>query len=91
MDQLGWPSRAVATNNVYRPEAPGGLYDELPDIFHCYLAVRFGVDWFGMSSNVIRPDTGAALVLASVVTEAELAPLHRSRQRTTTAINAACA
>ncbi|MBI4800600.1 MAG: epoxyqueuosine reductase [Desulfarculus sp.] len=74
LDQLGWPSRAVAANNVYRPEAPGGLHDELPDISHRYLAVRSGVGWFGLSGNVIRPDTGAALVLASVVTEAELAP-----------------
>jgi epoxyqueuosine reductase len=72
LELKGHPSVAVAANHVYRPDSPHGIFDEHPDISHRYLAVRAGVGWFGYSGNVIRPDTAAALVLATVVTQAKL-------------------
>ncbi len=76
LELKGHPSIAVAANHVYRPEGQGGIFDEHPDISHRYLAVRSGVGWFGYSGNVIRTDTGAALVLASMVTRAKLKPTN---------------
>jgi epoxyqueuosine reductase QueG len=74
LDQLGYPSYGVAANAVYRKDTPNGLSDFLPDISHRYLAVRCGVGWFGLSGNVITKDHGAAVVLATTVTTAELEP-----------------
>jgi epoxyqueuosine reductase QueG len=50
------------------------MMDFLPDISHRYLAARSGVGWFGLSGNIITPSHGAAVVLGSVVTTAELGP-----------------
>lgn len=74
LELKGHPSTAVAANNVYRTDTPGGMLDEMPDLSHRYLAVRSGVGWFGLSGNVIHPEFGAALVLGAVVTSAELTP-----------------
>ena len=44
---------------------------------HChdrYLAVRSGLGFFGLSGNVLTSKDGAAVILGSVVTEAELIP-----------------
>ena len=73
-NQKGIVSRHVAVNGVYRHDTPGGMYDFMPDISHRYLAVCSGVGWFGFSGNVITKDHGAAVILGSVVTTAELAP-----------------
>jgi len=73
-DQKGIPSHGCAANAVYRKETPNGILDFAPDISHRYLAVRSGVGWFGYSGNVITPTHGAAVVLGSVVTTAELVP-----------------
>lgn len=70
----GRPSAAVCSNSHYRPEVPGGVYSELPDVSHRYLAVRAGLGHFGFSGNVIRNDVGAAFILGSVVTTTELIP-----------------
>lgn len=70
----GHAAAPVASNAVYRTDTPGGMHDELPDISHRYLAAAAGVGHFGWSGNVIRFDTGAALVLGSMVTTAELTP-----------------
>jgi epoxyqueuosine reductase QueG len=74
LDQHGHPSFAVAANAVYRKDTPGGMLDFMPDISHRYLAVRSGVGWFGLSGNVITKTHGAAVILGSVVTAAELEP-----------------
>ena len=74
LDQHGVPSVAVAANAVYRKDTPGGMLDFMPDISHRYLAVRSGVGWFGLSGNVITKTHGAAVILGSVVTTAELDP-----------------
>jgi epoxyqueuosine reductase QueG len=74
LDQHGYPSFAVAANAVYRKDTPGGILDFRPDISHRYLAVRSGVGWFGLSGNVITRTHGAAVILGSVVTTAELEP-----------------
>ncbi|WP_269850837.1 hypothetical protein [Methanosarcina horonobensis] len=42
--------------------------------FHRYLAVRSGIGHFGYSGNIITKEYGSAIVLASVVTDAELIP-----------------
>jgi epoxyqueuosine reductase len=72
--QKGFKSVPQAANIVYRTDTKNGALDEIPPISHRYLAVRSGLGHFGFSGNVIRNDTGAAVIFASVVTEAELEP-----------------
>jgi len=72
--QHGIPSYGCLSNAVYRPDTPRGMLDFLPDISHRYLAVASGVGWFGFSGNVITKEHGAAVILGSVVTSAELIP-----------------
>jgi epoxyqueuosine reductase QueG len=74
LDQRGYPSYGVSANTVYRKDTPRGLFDFKPDISHRYLAVRSGVGWFGLSGNVITKTHGAAVILGSMVTTAELEP-----------------
>lgn len=74
LNQKGYPSAAQAANLVYRKDTPKGPHDEKPPISHRYLAVRSGVGHFGLSGNVITKDFGAAVILGSVVTTAELNP-----------------
>lgn len=74
LDQKGYPSVAVAANEVYRQETPRGILDMMPDICQRFLAVRSGVGSFGLSGNVITKSHGAAVILGSVVTTAELEP-----------------
>jgi epoxyqueuosine reductase QueG len=50
------------------------MYDFKLDISHRYLAVQSGVGWFGLSGNVIAKQSGASVVLGSVVTTALLEP-----------------
>jgi len=70
----GHKSVPLAANAVYRKDTPNGPFDEKPPISHRYLAVRSGVAHFGLSGNVITPEHGAAVILGSVVTEADLIP-----------------
>jgi epoxyqueuosine reductase QueG len=72
--QRGIPSYGCLSNAVYRPDTARGMLDFLPDISHRYLAVASGVGWFGYSGNVITKEHGAAVILGSVVTSAELIP-----------------
>jgi epoxyqueuosine reductase QueG len=74
LEMKGYPSVPVASNFVYRKDTPRGLLDEMPDISHRYLAVRSGVGYFGLSGNVLRKKEGAAIILGSIVTVAELTP-----------------
>jgi epoxyqueuosine reductase QueG len=73
-NQHGIPSYGVCSNAVYRPDTPRGMADFLPDISHRYLAVRSGVGWFGFSGNIITEQDGAAVLLGTTVTTAELEP-----------------
>ncbi len=74
LEQKGYPSVPIASNNVYRGEVPGGLLAMLPDISLRYLAVRSGVGHLGLSGNVITDSHGAGVILGGVVTSAELTP-----------------
>ena len=74
LEMKGQAAVPVAANNVYRKDTPRGLSDEKPLISHRYLAVRAGLGHFGLSGNVIRKKEGAAIILGSVVTDAELTP-----------------
>jgi epoxyqueuosine reductase QueG len=74
LNMKGFKSIPLVANGVYRKDTPNGPYDEKPPISHRYLAVRSGIGHFGLSGNVIMDKVGAAVILASVVTEAELIP-----------------
>jgi epoxyqueuosine reductase QueG len=74
LNMKGYKSVPLAANAVYRKETPRGPFDEKPPISHRYLAVRSGIAHFGLSGNVITKEYGAAIILGSVVTEAELVP-----------------
>ena len=74
LNQKGHPSAPVAANDVYRTDTPLGVFDMCPPLSHRYLAVRSGVGQFGFSGNVLTRNAGAAVLLGSVVTEAELEP-----------------
>ena len=74
LNQKGYPSIAVSTNDVYRADTPRPLIDMCPPLAHRYLAVRSGVGHFGLSGNILVKNAGAAVILATVVTAAELVP-----------------
>ncbi len=79
LTQKGYPSVPVAANNVFRPPdlwtPPGYIVDfYYPDIAHRYLAVRSGVGHFGLSGNLITKKQGAAVILGTTVTTAQLLP-----------------
>ena len=74
MNQKGYPSVPLTANTAYRTDTKNGRFDEIPPISHRYLAVRSGVGFFGLSGNVLTRQDGAAIILGSVVTEAELIP-----------------
>jgi epoxyqueuosine reductase QueG len=76
LDQMGYPSVAQASNDVYRRDTPFGRIDLYPELSLRYLAVRSGVGHFGLSGNVITKDHGAAVILGCVVTTAELDPTN---------------
>jgi len=73
-NQHGIPSFGVSSNTVYRADTPRGMMDFMPDISHRYLAARSGVGWFGFSGNIITEEHGAAVLLGTTVTTAELEP-----------------
>jgi len=74
LNMKGYKSVPLVANATYRKDTPNGPYDEKPPISHRYLAVRSGIGYFGKSGNVIMDKYGAAIILASVVTEADLIP-----------------
>lgn len=80
LTQKGFPSVPVAANNVFRPAGsthPSNDHIEdsyAPDIAHRFLAVRSGVGHFGQSGNLITRNHGAAVILATTVTSADLIP-----------------
>ncbi len=74
LNQHGYVSVPVPANDVYRADTPMAPYDLQPPIAQRYLAIRSGVGWFGLSGNIITKSAGAGVILASVLTEAELTP-----------------
>jgi epoxyqueuosine reductase QueG len=79
LTQKGYPSVPVAANNVFRPPAHDAASKYIvdlyyPDTAHRYLAVRSGVGHFGLSGNIITKNQGAAVILGTVVTAAQLLP-----------------
>ncbi len=70
----GHKSVPLVANSTYRQDTPNGPFDDKPPVSHRYLAVRAGIGHFGKSGNVIMAKYGAAFILASVVTTAELPP-----------------
>ena len=76
LEMKGHAAVPVESNFVYRKDTPRGLFDEKPPISHRYLAVRAGIGHFGLSGNVIRRKEGAAIILGSVVTDAQLTPTN---------------
>ncbi len=74
LEMKGYVSLALNANIDYRKDTPGGVLDELPPISHRYLAARSGIGFFGFSGNLLTKEYGAAVILGSVVTTAELVP-----------------
>jgi epoxyqueuosine reductase QueG len=74
LQHKGYPAVPLNANTAYRTDTKNGIYDEIPPISHRYLAVRCGVGFFGLSGNVLTKANGAAIILGSVVTAAELIP-----------------
>lgn len=70
--ERGYDAIAVARNNKYREEIKNWQTQMLPDLSHRYIAVRSGVGSFGWSGNVGIKGWGPAIILNTVVTNAEL-------------------
>ena len=70
----GYDFAAGTANRHYRTDTENGIVDMCPTISHRYLAVRSGVGHFGSSGNILTSQAGAAVILGSVVTSAELVP-----------------
>ena len=72
----GFEALAVDINNNYRPEEGAKDFSELvamiPDFSHRYGAVAAGIGRLGWSGNVMTPQFGSAVILATVLTSAEL-------------------
>ena len=74
LNQMGYESKPISPNFVYRKDTPNGNRDMKPVISHRFLAARSGVGFFGLSGHILTKKHGAAIVLASVVTVAKLKP-----------------
>ena len=72
----GFEAKGVEANNIYRPEPRGtdaiNRVEMVPDFSHRYAAVACGLGWLGWSGNLMTPQFGSAVYLASVLTSAEL-------------------
>jgi len=74
LEAQGFKAVGIECNNFYRREVKGWMKDMPPDISHRYIAARSGVGSFGWSGNIGIKDFGTAIILGTVVTDAELAP-----------------
>jgi len=74
LQQSGYKAVPQSANFVYRKDTEDWSLDMHPPISHRYLAVRSGIGYFGYSGNIITKEYGSAIVLVSVVTDAELVP-----------------
>jgi len=76
LNQMGFKAIPIAPNFIYRKDTPNGIRDRKPLISHKYLAARSGVGFFGYSGSILTKNHGSAIVLASVVTDAQLTPTN---------------
>ena len=74
LETKGYKSSGVLGSGVYRREVPGWNIEMYPNLSHRYVAVRSGVGSFGWSGNVGMKGYGTAILLGTVLTEAELTP-----------------
>lgn len=74
LEQMGHRSKGLVANESYREDGSRGKTRMYPDLSHRYIAIRSGVGCFGLSGNVITPGYGAAVILGTCVTAAELEP-----------------
>jgi len=74
LESKGYKSTAVLGSGVYRREIPDWKVNMYPNLSQRYVAVRSGVGSFGWSGNVGMKGHGSAILLGSVLTEAELTP-----------------
>lgn len=77
LEEKGFASKRVVSNNVYRTEVEGWELSMPPDLSHRYVAARSGVGSFGWSGNIGIKGHGAAVILGTTVTDAELEPTGR--------------
>ena len=74
LEEKGFPSKRVISNNIYRTEVEGWQLSMPPDLSHRYVAARSGVGSFGWSGNIGVKGYGCAVILGTTVTEAGLEP-----------------
>ena len=74
LQQQGHKAVPQGANFVYRQDTENWLMDMHPPLSHRYLAIRSGIGHVGYSGNIITKEYGSAIVLASIVTDAELVP-----------------
>jgi epoxyqueuosine reductase len=74
LESKGYKSSAVLGSGVYRREIPDWKVNMYPNLSQRYVAVRSGIGSFGWSGNVGMKGHGSAILLGSVLTEAELTP-----------------
>ncbi len=74
LEEKGFASKRVISNTIYRTEVEGWQLSMPPDLSHRYVAARSGVGAFGWSGNIGIKGYGAAILLGTTVTEAELEP-----------------
>ena len=72
LQEKGFESKRVISNNIYRTEVEGWQLSMPPDLSHRYAAARSGVGSFGWSGNVGIKGYGCAIILGTTVTAAEL-------------------
>ena len=78
LEDEGHEALGVDGNCTYRPEEKAhditDMTDFVPDFSHQYGAVAAGLGRLGWSGNLLTPEYGAAVLLGTVLTSAELRP-----------------
>ena len=72
LNSLGYEVKTPPPNFQVRPDQP--FMALIPPVSHRYIAAASGIGWIGWSGNLITEEFGAAIVLSTVVTSAELEP-----------------
>lgn len=74
LEAEGHDAVGTRANLDYRTEHPDWFTRQIPDISHRYIAARSGVGSIGWSGNVGIAGYGAAIILGTCITTAELEP-----------------
>jgi epoxyqueuosine reductase len=72
LEDKGYQTAFPCMNTEYRMEQP--FMAMIPPLSHKYVAIASGIGWFGWNGLILTPEYGATVVLATVVTSAELEP-----------------